>query len=206
MNSFAVPNQYNQDHNAEGSPSLITRLLSNPMRIALWDEQSLTWEYPYGEEMKFDHSGLFSVKAMNSTKEHEIIRFQLSNESALKKKVKIMVQYHNIFEKGSTAFYSPQEKAIICFYEKHVTMLGGQLQGKGMSQYCIHDVNAYSENNWTECLQTGCLPLSWLAKGEICSTFILEAELAKGEKQEGIIWSFHSESEGIVRKLKNEMI
>ncbi|WP_050615775.1 hypothetical protein [Bacillus testis] len=206
MNSFAAANQHNQDadSNSASTPSLITRLLSNPMRIGLWDEQQLTWEYPQNTDQQ--NSTLFSVTAMNSTKDYEIIKVQLNNESALKKEVKIIVQYHNVFEKESTAFYSPKENAIICFFENQVTMLGGHLNGKGMSQYCLHDIHACNSLNWLESLRQGYLPLSWLAKGEVVSTFALETELSAHQSLEGVIWSFHSTSEAIVRRLKKETI
>jgi hypothetical protein len=205
MNLYASINSNESKKNHE-SPSLIARLLSSPLRIGVWNEGSISWEYPSGEENQMDSLQMLSVMSMNSTKEYEIIRVRLTNPTPFTQTVKVIVQYHNVLETSSTAFYSPNENAIICFSNNTVTMLGGVINDQGMKQYCIQDMNSCSSASLLRCLNQGTLPLSWLAKGDVCSTYTLETTISSGLTEEGLIWTFHSESEELVRTLKNEII
>lgn len=205
MNSYASLNE-NEYRDNELSTSLISRLLSSPLKVGLWNGGVLTWEYPSMGEDSNSVNHLLSVTSMNSTQHYEIIKVQLNNETNMSQHAKIVVQYHNKLDKSTTAFYSPNENAIVCFSEDNVTMLGGVLNGRGMNQYCIQENNYCSTAALLRCLDQGNLPLSWLAKGDICSTFTLETTISPGKIEEGLIWTFHSSSEELVRSLKNEMI
>ncbi|WP_019242567.1 MULTISPECIES: hypothetical protein [Bacillus] len=205
MNSFVSANKSNLECN-DICPSLNERLGSTPIRIGVWDNGILSWEYPLKNDFYQMNNELFSIASMSCSTEYEIINIQVINKKALSKQVKIIVQYDSVFEKNSLAFYSPNENAIIHFSDDTVTMIGGILNGKGMCQYCIQENNFASTSQLLRNLECGSLPMSWLAKGDISSTFTLETKLTSGEINEGKIWTFHSTSTELVREMKNEMI
>lgn len=189
------------------SPTLINRLLSIPLRVGIWNEEEIDWIYPSTfSDKKENKKDIMSVTSMNSTEDYEIIKFQLENNSDRKRNIKVIVQYDNIFQKKSTAFYSPYENAIICYCNNQVSMIGGEINGAGMKQYSLQNRSLYSEKSLLMNLNQGKLPLNWIAKGDICSIFTLETNIDPGARQEGMIWTFHSESEDSVRMTKNKMI
>lgn len=178
----------------------------SPLRIALWQKGDIIWIYPSMREYNSYNKQLLTIHSINSTQEYELIRVQLYNNESINHAVKVIVQYCDENQKNTTTFYSPYEKAIICFSDESVTMLGGSMNGLGMNQYAIQQNSQPNHDRLLKQLEIGKLPVSWLAQGEVCSTFTLETELAPMELVDGMIWTFHSNSEELVRSLKNEIL
>lgn len=178
----------------------------SPLSIALWQKGDVTWIYPSMKEYNSYNEQLLTIRSINSTQEYELIRVQLYNNESSNQVVKVIVQYCDENQKNTTTFYSPYEKAIICFSDESVTMLGGNMNGLEMNQYAIQQNSQPNHDRLLKQLEIGKLPVSWLAQGEVCSTFTLETELEPMELVDGMIWTFHSTSEELVRSLKNEIL
>ncbi len=187
------------------SPSLIARLLSSPLRIGIWSDDLIHWLYPSSSGQKHLEQPML-ISSMNSTKQYEIIKFHVTNSKQHDMHVRIVVLYQNQFCTNSTAFYSPNEKAIICYSDQDVTFLGGSLQNGSMKQYSIQNQQSYCQESLQKDIMQGCLPMSWIGKGDIVSIFTLEAVLPAGTSGDGTIWTFYSPSEEEARKVKEEMI
>ena len=189
------------------SDSLFSSVIANPIRIGLFYNDVLLWKYPNTTECK-EKSPTLSIMSLNCSADDEIIKFRLSTDHETEQLVKVVVQYNHLNVQCSTAFYSPNENAIVSFTDdgQCVTMIGGFLDGKTMKQYCIHDKEEYNHVSLQGCLRHGRLPMSWLANGDVCSTFILETVISAKNEAEGVIWTFHSNSEESVKFKKKEMI
>lgn len=205
MNSYVQLNVSEQKQTQLQEVGLLCDARS-PLRIALWQEGNVTWIYPSMKEYNLYNEQLLTIRSINSTQEYELIRIQLYNNESMNQIVKVIVQYCDEKQRNTTAFYSPREKAIICFSDESVMMIGGSMNGLGMKQYAIQENSAYNHDRLLKQLETGKLPMSWLAQGDVCSTFTLEAELGPMDLVDGMIWTFHSTSEELVRSLKNEVL
>lgn len=180
--------------------------LNQPLRIGLWHNGTLSWKYPHATDFKDYSDSFFSVSSLNCTPDYEITKIQLNNTTNESQLLKIIIEYNHASDAHSTAFYSPSENAIVGVAQNYVTMLGGVISGRGMSQYCIQKKNYFSSFALLRSLERGNLPLSWLANGDIYSMFILETQICSGVQEEGIIWTFTSSSAEKARTLKNEKI
>ncbi|MEH6940400.1 hypothetical protein [Bacillus sp. JJ722] len=181
-------------------------MLNQPLRIGLWHNGTLSWKYPYATDLEDYSDAFFSVSSLNCTPDYEITKIHLNNTTKESQLLKIIIEYNHASDAHSTAFYSPSENAIVGMAQNNVTMLGGLLSGKGMSQYCIQRKDYFSTFAFLRSLERGNLPLSWLANGDIYSMFILESHICSGAQEEGIIWTFKSSSAEKARTLKNEKI
>lgn len=189
------------------SPSFINEnTFHQPIRIGLWNDGFLSWKYPYSLELDDYSDSFFSVSSLTCTTEYEITKIQLNNVTNEQQHLKVIIEYNHSCDHHSMAFYSPSEKAIMEIANNHVTLLGGVLGGRGMSQYCIHKKEFFQSYDLKRSLERGNLPLSMLADGDINSIFFLEADLRSGEQMDGIIWTFKADSEEQTRLLKNEKI
>ncbi len=186
-------------------------LTCSPINIAVWHQERLSWAYPIsslnGHTPSHEHHNqMLTIKAINSTKEYEIIRIQLSNRDRCKQIVKVLVQHRNEQDQNATAFYSPQEKAVICCTKMGITMVGGNLEGTEMSQYSFNQYHEERAADLTKQLKKGQLPLSWIASGDVCSTFMIEKELLPDDEVNGLIWTFHSSSVDLIQQMRKEML
>ncbi|WP_042345950.1 hypothetical protein [Bacillus massiliigorillae] len=180
--------------------------IHQPLRIGLWHNGTLSWKYPHTTDLEDYSDSFFSVSSLNCTPDYEITKIQLNNNTNERQHLKIIIEYDHASDAHSTAFYSPSENAIVGIAQNNITMLGGMLSGRGMSQYCVQKKNYFSSFALLRSLENGNLPLSWLANGDIYSMFILETEICSGVQEEGIIWTFTSSSAEKTKALKNEKI
>ena len=188
------------------SNTLLARLLAGPLRLGVWAGDEILWIYPTSQDLAEHYECGITVTSMNSTKDYEMIKFSAMNNTDRQWKVKVVVQYRNIFTKHSTSFYSPNENAIVSFSDDCVSVLGGLLGNKGMAQYSIQENHSYSTRNLVEDMKKGSLPMKWLGQGNITSIFTLETVLEPKESSDGTIWTFHSVSEEAVQALKREKV
>ncbi len=195
------------DHYSRKSDTLFSAFIANPIRIGLFHDGVIFWKYPYVTECRDEEQPTLSIMSMNCSAEYEMIKFCLSTNQKFNQNVKVVVQYQNLNDCSSTAFYCPSESAIVSFSGESqlVTLIGGSLNGKPMKQYCIHDKEEYNHKALQECLKRGPLRMSWLATGNVCSTFTFETAVSSGMEAEGVIWIFHSNSVETVRDRKKEM-
>lgn len=196
-----------RNHYSQKSDALFSTIIANPIRIGLFYDGVLFWRYPNLTEYRDELQPTLSIMSMNCSAEYEMIKFCLSTEQKFTQNVKVVVQYLHLDDSTSTAFYSPSESAIVSFSGggQLVSLIGGSLNGKPMKQYCIHDKEEFSHRKLQDCLKQGQLRMSWLANGNICSTFTFESAISAGMEAEGVIWIFHSNSEKAVKFIKREM-
>ncbi|WP_163103400.1 hypothetical protein [Peribacillus alkalitolerans] len=177
----------------------------SPLRIGLWSNRGFSWEFPNKQQVQSD----FSILSLNKNEEIEHISFSLTNQSQHSKLYKIIVQYLHTSEDKSLAFYSPAKNAILHYSSDSIVMLGGVLNGRGLSQYCIRDYEADQSKPIFRSKEEGFLPISPLASGSLCSLFTLEMELAPGKTSEGMIWTITATSNdemiGIEERLLNKL-
>ncbi|MGM9926259.1 MAG: hypothetical protein ACI35R_18580 [Bacillus sp. (in: firmicutes)] len=204
MNGYLVTEGHKINSSTLSYP-MNDKTVGQPLRIGLWHNGSLTWKYPYEKNTEYSDC-FFSVASLNCTPDYEIIKIQLSNQTAENQLLKVIIQYDYTCCNQTTAFYSPTENAIMSMGQKRATMLGGSLNGTGMRQYCIQKKTYFNSFTMLHSLASGKLPMSWLAKGDISSMFILETVLESGMKKDGAIWTLHSSSIEMVDSLKREMI
>lgn len=195
------------NHHSRKTDALFSAIIANPIRIGLFYDGVIFWSYPYLTERRDERQPTLSIMSMNCSAEYEMIKFCLSTEQKFNQAVKVIVQYHNLDDCSSTAFYSPSESAIVSYSGKGhlVSLIGGSLNGKPMKQFCIHDKEEYSHRKLQDCLKRGQLRMSWLATGNICSTFTFETAISAGMEAEGVIWIFRSNSEETVKYRKRKM-
>jgi len=195
------------DHYSQKSDTLFSASIANPIRIGLFHDGMIFWKYPHLTECLDEQQPTLSIMSMNCSAEYEMIKFCLSTDQKFNQNVKVVVQYQNLNDCTSTAFYSPSESAILSYSGEGqlVSLIGGSLNGMPMKQYCIHDKEDYNEKTLQDCLKRGQLRMSWLATGNVCSTFTFETVISAGRDAEGVIWIFHSNSEETVKYRKKEM-
>lgn len=205
ISQLAINRQKN--HYAQISDSLLSANVNNPIRIGLFYDGEIVWKYPDLTEFRKEQQPVLTIMSMNCSSEYEMIKFCLSTDRMLSQNVKIVVQYQNLNDGLSTAYYSPSESAIVSFSEEGelVSLVGGSLNGKSMKQYCIHEREKYTPQKLQNILKRGQLPMSWIAKGNLCSTFTLETDLPSNSEVEGAVWIFHSNCEEKVKYRKREM-
>ncbi|WP_409301687.1 hypothetical protein [Peribacillus sp. SCS-155] len=119
---------------------------------------------------------------------------------------KLMFQYENLLERQTVAFFSPGEKAIYHVGQTGVAVLGGLLNGKGISQYCIQAKKNLYQYGCFKSLTEGVLTFSPLAKGEVSSMFSLEQKIEPNECVEAIAWVIHSESKEFAKDLNHKLL
>ncbi|MGN1400731.1 MAG: hypothetical protein ACI4XL_04440 [Bacillus sp. (in: firmicutes)] len=207
MNNFtSLYADSDSDATAITAPTLLDRLLASPLQMGIWSGGKIIWTYPSEQDQSRPSELQLQVTSMNSTQEYEMIKFQLRNIADRPIEAKVVIRYHNVFVKSTTAFYSPNENAIICFSRGKVTVLGGLLDNCGMRQYTIQDRHIYGQARLEEDLSKGHLPMKWLGQGDLSGIFTLEMSMSAGQLAEGSIWTFHSNSEEAVHDLKNHTL
>ncbi len=182
-------------------------IISNPIRIGLFQDGAIFWKYPCLTECRDEQQPTLSIMSMNCSSEYEMIKFCLTTNQKFNQNVKVVVQYQNLNDSSSTAFYCPSESAIVSFSGENqiVSLIGGSLNGKPMKEFCIHDKEEYNHKTLQDCLRRGRLRMSWLATGNVCSTFTFETVISSELDAAGVIWIFHSNSEETVKYKKKEM-
>ena len=196
-----------KNHHAKISDSFLYANINNPIRIGVFYDGKIVWKYPDMTEFQKEEQPILSIMSLNCSAEYEMIKFCLSTDEKTCRNVKIVVQYQNLNDASSTAYYSPSESAIVSFSDEGelVSLIGGSLGGKPMKQYCIHPREKYNHKQLQNILKRGQLPMSWIAKGNICSTFIFETELSSHSEAEGVVWIFYANSEEKVKYRKREL-
>ncbi|WP_374721657.1 hypothetical protein [Peribacillus tepidiphilus] len=174
-------------------------------RVGVWSHCSFTWKFPSSNKNE-DLSSTFSVYSNKKGKDHEELKFRLYNSSATRRLFKVIVQYKHQSNEKSLAFYSPAKNAILHYSQSGVVMLGGLLNGKGLTQYCIRDYNQGQNQPIFRCIEEGFLPISPLASGNLCSVFTLETELAPESSVEGMIWTIGADTNEKINEIEARLL
>ncbi|PLS15234.1 hypothetical protein CVD28_23180 [Bacillus sp. M6-12] len=164
-------------------------------RAGLWTEGKFSWL------IEGKHNGIFSEKfkvdqLSSNTEKVAFWRLSIPSFSRSYSLHKLFFEYTGDCGSNATAFYSPSEQAILHSSKGTVTLLGGIMEGKGLSQYSIRQKG---KDTLFKSMLDGTLNFSPLGKGNIVSTFSLEAQLAPGEDADAIAWM-------IVTQCKDEAV
>ncbi|RFU64285.1 hypothetical protein D0469_18965 [Peribacillus saganii] len=128
----------------------------------------------------------FEVKQLSSYNTKVVFwRLTIPNQTSSYSLHKIFFEYEGDCSSNTAAFYSPNEQAIMHSANGTVSLLGGIMEGKGLTQYCIRQKG---RDSLFKSKLDGTLNFSPLARGNVISTYSLEALLAPGEDAAATAW------------------
>lgn len=180
-------------------------LSSKNVKVGLWINESFDW-YLEEDSMSHPEDGIRTLLQTFTEKEITFSKFTIKNISQETKSPKVFFHYENAFERNAVAFYSPTEQAIVHVAPNSVTLLGGMVKGKGISQYCIQGKGLLYQNGCFKSLREGTLFYSPLAKGEVTSIFTLESDILPLECAEVIAWTIHTDTKEYAAMLNRQLV
>ncbi|WP_180320110.1 hypothetical protein [Peribacillus loiseleuriae] len=161
------------------------------LKAGIWIDGEFDWYSE--EEVAVNTGGQMRSLIQSFSKQHiSFVRCTIKNTSAFLKSPKMVFHYENMRDPQNVAFYCPGEKAILHIGKKSISLLGGVVKGKGISQYCIQGKGSLYQYGCFKSLKEGILSYSPLAKGEVSSIFSLEPEIQPDECIEAVAWVIHT--------------
>ncbi|RFU65709.1 hypothetical protein [Peribacillus glennii] len=163
------------------------------LKAGIWLDGTFDW---VTEESASHANGEVRTLVQTHTKNPvTFFKFTIKNCSKEKIMPKIMFQYENLLERQAVAFYSPSEKAILHMGQASVTLIGGGINGKSISQYCIQGKKHLYHNGCFKSMKEGILSFSPLAKGEVSTMFSFETTIMTQDSAEAIAWVISAATE-----------
>jgi hypothetical protein len=174
------------------------------LKAGLWLDGTFDWVL---EDSSSDFNGQIRVLCQKiERKEVTFYKLTLKNTSQTQLVAKLMFQYENLLERQTVAFYSPGERAILHIGQHASSVIGGMINGKGISQYCIQGKKSLYQHGCFKSLSEGILTFSPLAKGEVSSMYSLETVIMPKDCAEAIAWVIHTQSKEEAKEINNALI
>lgn len=186
-------------------PCFLEELSGTALKVGIWQDGWFEWVSIYENEghhlLAGSHIRLQEVKENGVS----LVKVIIENDTNEKKRYKVVLQYENRSDWKNVSFYSPSEQAILQVGQDDFELIGGIMDGKGISQYCIQEMEVFKRAGFFNSLQEGCLTFSPLAKGRISNTYSLEAEVAPQFSCEAIAWVIQASTKEAAKKVNTHL-
>lgn len=174
------------------------------LKAGIWLDGTFDWVTD--ESASYSNGEVRALVQSFTKRQVTFYKFTIKNASKVKLMPKIMFQYEDLLERQAVAFYSPSEKAILHMGQTSVTLIGGGMRGKGISQYCIQGKKQLYQNGCFKSLKEGILSFSPLAKGEVSSMFSFETTIMPQDSAEAIAWVISSSTQEEARFINDGLL
>ncbi|PLT34704.1 hypothetical protein [Bacillus sp. V5-8f] len=174
------------------------------LKAGIWLDGTFDWVTD--ESATYSNGEVRTLVQTHTKNPVTFFKFTIKNCSKDKVLPKIMFQYENLLERQAVAFYSPSEKAILHMGQASVTLIGGAMNGKSMSQYCIQGKKHLYHNGCFKSIKEGILSFSPLAKGEVSTMFSFETTIMPQDSAEAIAWVISAGTQEEAKFMNDELL
>ncbi|MDQ0218308.1 hypothetical protein ELQ35_12555 [Peribacillus cavernae] len=185
-------------------PKLKQETSRKSLKAGIWLDGTFDWVTD--ESASYANGEVRTLIQSFTKRQVTFFKFTIKNSSKEKLIPKIMFHYENLLERQTVAFYSPGEKAIMHIGQTSVALIGGLMNGKGISQYCIQGKKHLYQNGCFKSLKEGILAFSPLAKGEVSSMFSFETAILPQDSAEAIAWVISSATQEEAKFINDSLL